>query len=192
MNRKEIYFIRHGLTKSNMEHRYLGRTDESLCEQGINSLEKFNRAEIDLVFSGPMKRCIETKEILFGCANSHTIDAWTEIDFGDFELKTYQELDGNSDYQAWIDSGGIIAFPGGESRESFIARSMSGLDSMWDTARDKASNRLAAVVHGGNIMAILSSITGGDYFDFQVKPGHGYRCVVEFNQGYKLIEIEEI
>ena len=35
-----------------------------------------------------------------------------------------------------------------------------------------------AVVHGGTIMAILSSFYGGDYFDHQVKNGGGYRCLL--------------
>ena len=30
----EIDWIRHGLTQSNEEHRYLGKTDEGLSERG--------------------------------------------------------------------------------------------------------------------------------------------------------------
>lgn len=31
----KITLVRHGKTQSNREHRYLGRTDEPLCEEGI-------------------------------------------------------------------------------------------------------------------------------------------------------------
>ena len=31
---KEIILIRHGATAGNLERRYIGRTDEPLCEQG--------------------------------------------------------------------------------------------------------------------------------------------------------------
>ena len=38
---------------------------------------------------------------------------------------------------------------------------------------------VSAVVHGGTIMAILSELTGRDYYDFQVKNGEGYRMRLE-------------
>ena len=44
------------------------------------------------------------------------------VDFGDFENKNYLELNGNPDYQAWVDGGGTLPFPGGESREAFQER----------------------------------------------------------------------
>ena len=33
---------------------------------------------------------------------------------------------------------------------------------------------MAAVVHGGTIMALLSHYCGGDYFSYQVKNAEGY------------------
>lgn len=36
----KIIFIRHGKTKGNLEKRYIGKTDESLCEIGIKELKK--------------------------------------------------------------------------------------------------------------------------------------------------------
>ena len=50
-----------------------------------------------------------------------------ECDFGDFENKNYKELSGNPDYQAWIDSGGALPFPGGEDPEGFRNRCRGGL-----------------------------------------------------------------
>ena len=52
------------------------------------------------------------------------------MDFGQFEGKNYEELKDNPDYQKWIDSNGTLPFPGGESREQFIRRSMEGFDRM--------------------------------------------------------------
>lgn len=34
-----LVFIRHGATQANKERRYLGKTDESLSEEGIEILE---------------------------------------------------------------------------------------------------------------------------------------------------------
>ena len=34
-----VYLIRHALTQGNLEGRYIGQTDESLCKEGIEQLE---------------------------------------------------------------------------------------------------------------------------------------------------------
>lgn len=45
------------------------------------------------------------------------------MNFGEWELKSYKELSTDirfrDSYQAWIDSGGTLAFPNGESRKEF-------------------------------------------------------------------------
>ena len=46
-----------------------------------------------------------------------------------------------------------------------------------------------AIVHGGTIMSILSSLTNSDYFDFQVKNQEGY--ILEFDDD-KLIGFNPI
>ena len=35
-----VHLIRHALTQGNMEGRYIGQTDEELCREGIEQLEK--------------------------------------------------------------------------------------------------------------------------------------------------------
>ena len=186
----EIILIRHSYTRMNEEHRYIGRTDEKLSEKGI-SLAMTKKQQIDEpVFSGPMKRCVETTKNMFPESEIIEIPEWTEIDFGDFEGKNYQELNGNADYQSWIDSGGSIAFPNGESREAFIERSMQGLENMIEYARGRTC-KIYAVLHGGNIMAIMYTLLGGQYFDYQVKPAEGYRLLVDVSEQIKVIEYEE-
>ena len=42
----DVYLIRHGKTKGNLEGRYIGTTDEPLCEEGKQSLRaEYNRKE---------------------------------------------------------------------------------------------------------------------------------------------------
>ena len=36
-NQIEVYLIRHGATNANREHRYLGRTEEPLSEEGLTN-----------------------------------------------------------------------------------------------------------------------------------------------------------
>ena len=37
----DIFFIRHGATEGNLRRRYIGRTDEPLCEAGIAQVKLF-------------------------------------------------------------------------------------------------------------------------------------------------------
>lgn len=197
-NRTEIRLtlIRHGATLSNKEVRYLGKTDESLSLDGIQTLEKSvadrTYPAADLLFSGPMKRCLETVRILYPGQASILIPEWTEMDFGTFEGHNYQELSGDPAYQRWIDSGGTLPFPEGESREEFIRRSLAGYENMlrrmksiWERSAvsGQSDRSVSAVVHGGTIMALLSHFLGGEYFDYQVKCGQGYSGRLVFPEG---------
>ena len=184
-------FIRHGATASNREGRYLGKTDESLSEEGIKALQQYKEAKnypvADILYSSPMKRCLETAQILYPGQTRTLIQIpeWTEMDFGVFEGHNYKELSGDPRYQQWIDSGGTMPFPEGESREEFIRRSVRGFEHMVQQLKmplEKVAN-VTAVVHGGTIMALLSHFLGGDYFDYQVKCGQGYTGRLVFTQG---------
>ncbi len=61
-----IFLIRHGLTAGNLKKRYIGRTDESLCEAGRSKLLKINRNYpiAQKIFVSPMKRCKETAKLI--------------------------------------------------------------------------------------------------------------------------------
>lgn len=251
-NQIEVYLIRHGATNANREHRYLGRTEEPLSEEGREELKAFQRqgiypdpASLQALFVSPMERCRETAELLFGDCEQHVIPEFREMDFGLFEGKNYQDLQGDVRYQVWIDSNGTIPFPEGESREDFIARCRQGFEEMLriaiagvigrneedKNAEDKnAENdrnvknqkntdnqkklekleniekqqnaakqknrdenlRIAAVVHGGTIMAVCSSFTDGEYFDFQIGNGEGYRCKVTVGQSSGEIYMDKL
>lgn len=188
-NKVEIVFIRHGRTPANRENRYLGKTDESLSLEGIEALrqEKAEKIypEIDYLFASPMKRCIETADILYPGKVPILVPQWKEMDFGLFEGKNYQELNGDKQYQAWIDSGGTLPFPQGESRPCFLQRCSQGMYESVDRCRELFTGgvKIGCVVHGGTIMALLSTFYGGEYFDYQVKNGRGYCCMLSLQNG---------
>lgn len=179
----KIVFIRHGKTQGNLEKRYMGITDESLCAEGIKELQS-NIADkkyqpVDQVFVSPMKRCLESASLIYKDMNAIQIPEFKEMDFGDFEGKNYSELNGNPEYQAWIESNGTLPFPNGESREAFEKRCMLGFEKMLEQAQKAGAGTIAAVVHGGTIMAVLSGLGLGNYFDFQIKNGQGYVVELE-------------
>lgn len=131
----ELVMIRHGRTKGNTENRYIGTTDEPLLASEAErllakreTLEEMRMDHPDILFASPMKRCVETAAILFPESEPVIVPDFRECDFGEFENKNYKELSGNVDYQRWIDSGGRLPFPGGESMSSFQERVCRAFD----------------------------------------------------------------
>lgn len=187
----ELILIRHGKTAGNLLGRYIGsRTDEPLCDEGREGLAGKQLPEVERLYVSPMKRCVETAEILwpgFDRKKMQKVMDLRECDFGDFENKNYKELSGNGDYQAWIDSNGTLPFPNGESMDAFksrcleafarIVEEVSGAEQEWIASGKTGIFRAGIVVHGGTIMAILEQYgyPKAAYFDYQVKNGCGYR-----------------
>lgn len=190
-----LFLIRHGATEGNAGRRYIGRTDEPLSEAGRDDLREKKRAgwypPADVAAASPMLRCRETAELLYGRAPSVLVEEWKEIDFGRFEGKNYEDLKGDADYQAWIDSNGTLPFPEGEGREAFQNRCVSGFQRFCGTLPGGTS--AALIVHGGMIMAVLAALTGEDYFSFSCKNGEGYRCRLErTGTGVRLSELRSL
>ena len=200
-NQVKIVFIRHGATTSNEQHRYLGKMDESLSDAGRKTLRNKKEAglypAVDFLFGSPMKRCRETAEILYPGQQFRAIPDWEEMDFGVFEGRNYMDLKGDARYQEWIDSNGTLPFPEGETREEFLRRCRNGFDrvlacvSTSDLLCQKKEPVVGLIVHGGTIMALLSSYGGGDYFDYRVNNGGGYHCLLAEEHEGK-IRLEQI
>ena len=205
----ELVMIRHGRTKGNMENRYIGTTDEPLLASEAErllakreTLEEMRMDHPDILLVSPMRRCLETAAILFPESEPVIVPDFRECDFGEFENKNYKELSGNVDYQRWIDSGGRLPFPGGESMSSFQERVCRAFDRVVrerteylcgetgrtgkasEEAQDRSISgtsgdpviRAAMVVHGGTIMAVLEKYgyPRKSYFEWHVGNGDGF------------------
>lgn len=181
--RNKIILIRHARIGGNEERRYIGcRTDEPVSDEGLRQLALVDLSKVpacDRIFVGPMKRCITTAEHLFPGRDAEIIQDLTEMDFGLFEGKNYEDLKEDSYYIKWINSNGRLPFPEGEDMERFRVRSMKVFVSMLKRLDDGQS--AVAVCHGGNIMAIVSALTGSEYFDHIVDNLQGYSLDIEYD-----------
>lgn len=172
--RLELYLIRHWKTKGNLEKRYIGTTDEPILSGSERDLweKRLHRilADVSCVAVSPMKRCRESAELLFPGKKQEVCDAFRECDFGQFENRNYEELKNRPEYQRWIDSGGMEAFPGGESRERFAGRCVEGFVQKVTELQERKIERAAFVVHGGTIMAIL------EWLDHKQRPFYQWQA----------------
>ncbi len=221
-------FIRHGETEGNLSHRYIGRSDQDLCPEGMLSAARLYAVtdQADVWLLSPMRRCLETACLTAGvpaasvealirdgapagefvrllaleCPDSmiRIVDDLRECDFGDFENLNWEELQGNPDYQSWIDSGGNETFPNGERPEAFRMRCREAFEnqvralfnksaaegmtpvSSAETPGAAADRRtdltIRLVVHGGTIMSIMDALAEQqtppkNYYDWHIENG---------------------
>lgn len=168
-----IYFIRHGATAGNLEKRYIGRTDEPLCELGVSQAKRLRAYNIqaDHVFVSPALRTRQTAAILFPQSKLEIMESLAETDFGIFEGKNAEELSDIFEYQAWVDSGCLAAIPGGESVSNFKKRCCEAFYCMMQRVPD--GKTAAFVIHGGGIMAILEKFAWPkrDFYDYHIGNG---------------------
>ena len=171
-----IMLIRHGMTQGNLEKKYIGSTDQPLCSEGIAALENIRVPHCDRLVASPMKRCMGTSEILFPHKQMKIENDLRECDFGKFENKDHIELSRDPEYQKWIDSGGNMTFPGGESPEDFKNRCVRAFERI--TGEYGSDETMAFVVHGGTIMAIMErlAVPHKAFYEWHCENGHGYIC----------------
>ncbi len=186
-----MYLIRHGATQGNLEHRYVGRTDEGILESEKGRLREKGRAipRLDGIFVSPYLRCRQTAKAFFynsfqeakGQCPVEVVEGLREMDFGEFEYRNYQELSGNPEYQNFIDSGGKAGFPGGEGIEAFQSRCQEAFLQCLQKASESRWEQVGALVHGGTIMAVMERFCQPQkgYYEYQVANGCGYLLEIE-------------
>lgn len=182
----KIYLIRHGQTKGNLEKRYVGRTDESLCRKAAEELKKYIMPNVNKIYASPMKRCIETAQILYPNQTIEIVEDFRECDFGEFEYKNYEDLKENAAYQTFIDTMGESGFPQGENIRNFKERCQVAFYNVINQCQ--LEEKVAFVVHGGTIMSIMEkfAIPHKDYYSWQIGNGQGYEVEVEWEGNEKI------
>lgn len=184
MRTYKIYLIRHGLTQGNLEGRYIGRTDLPLCKEGIKELQNLmdtcEYPRVGKVYSSPMRRCVETANLIYPNMQPTLIDNLREYDFGVFENKVITELMKDEKYLQWIERTLQEGLEGAEKMQDFNQRILKGLEEViLDMMRLKISDA-ALITHGGVIMQLLAmcGIPKRKPTEWVVGNGKGYTLLV--------------
>ena len=143
----KVVMIRHGKTPGNLLKQYIGRTDQSLADEGIKELKAIASSEefkqtldsekVEKIFVTPLKRTQETAAILFPNARQMIINDLREMDFGIFEEKNYIDLEHSKEYAAWLDTHCESKVPEGEDKASFSKRSCNAFLQCMKDNRDE-------------------------------------------------------
>ena len=166
-----IYLIRHGKTVANEKHLYCGSTDLPLSEAGREELQGVHYEIKNVRFlTSDMKRANETLRILFGDVPYEVDPRFREVDFGIFEMHSYEQLKNTPEYQAWLtgDNDANIP-PNGESGVQMKARVLNAFSEIKDDT--------CIITHGGVIAAIMEHLFPGEgknRYEWQPKNGCGH------------------
>ena len=145
----KICLIRHGITEGNQKRLYYGSSDIPLAEEGVAMLRELaaqgiypDDADAKCYTSG-MLRTEQTFGLIYGDREHEAFSPFREIDFGDFEMKSYGELKDDPDYQTWIsDTTGALPPPGGESALDFQTRVLEGFAELLQRQSERLENSL--------------------------------------------------
>lgn len=173
-----IVFIRHGATQGNLEKRYVGRTDEPLCDLGTRQALSLREHKFpsEHIFVSPMQRARQTAEIIFPESRYTVAEDFRETDFGIFEGKTASELSEDRDYRAWVSSMCTMPIPKGEDIMQFKRRCTETFRKIIEAMPD--GEAASFVLHGGVIMAIMEEFCegGADFYDYHIENGEFVIC----------------
>lgn len=196
-----LYLIRHAKTEGNLRRRYIGRTNEPLCEQGIDEL----RDNIDSglyplvrhVFVSPMIRCDQTRGLIYPDVPFSVVQEFAEYSFGLFENKAYEQLKDTAEYQRWLDSGGKGKIPEGESADEFKARCLAGFEKVLETLTISGIHDAALIIHGGTIMTLLEAYSPeiSDFYQWQINNCEGYKLIIKessWQETHKALSVSKI
>ena len=170
-----IWLLRHGRTEYNDLHRYQGKLDIPLSDAGAAELHAADFSP-ELVYVSHLLRARQTARILFPNASQKIVPDLAEMDFGDFDGRTADEMADDAAYRAWVDGGCTGRCPNGEDREEFCARICDAFVPIVSAAAERGEERLVIVAHGGTQRAVMSclSLPESDYFSILPPNGGGY------------------
>lgn len=172
-----LYLIRHLPTLGNKERKYIGWTDEPILESA-NCNWRLPEAPKH-VYSSDLRRAKQSAARYFPQASIETAASWRECNFGEFEGKTYAELENNKDYRNWIDDPYAFAPRGGESLTDLEMRVVAAVKQL--------PNQAVVVTHGGPIRAVLTKFSPEEkgFWSWDIPHGTGYRLEWESDKAFE-------
>jgi broad specificity phosphatase PhoE len=165
-----IVLVRHGATESNSAGHFLSTADPPLSAQGreqcLQLRASLQKLTLERCLVSPMRRALETREIVAPALPFEIARDLREVDFGSWEGKTL-------DWLRLHDPDGIarreqdpVSFrpPGGESFYDVAAR----LDSL--IARIQAASNTLIVAHRGTLGVLERRLRGVPLDSRMVEP----------------------
>ncbi|GAF05049.1 alpha-ribazole phosphatase family protein [Saccharicrinis fermentans] len=153
---KELYIIRH--TTPNIEPGICyGDSDLDVADSFKEEAEKIKNLLINLtpayIFSSPLIRCRKLGEALFPGSVIHYDNRLKELNFGDWEMKPWKDID-KEVLKIWSDDFVHKSTPNGENFNQLFSRASHFIDN--DILPLKEHSKIAMVTHSGIMRCLIS------------------------------------
>jgi len=190
-----LWLIRHPEPDEAVRGICYGSHNVPLSPRGIHHAQCIARylsgRRLDAIYTSPSQRCVETaRYIAAGCFCAvEPMDALRELNFGDFEGRTYDEIaEVYPDlYREWMEHPTEVEFPGGESFKNLADRVNSATREL--VARHSCQ-QIAFVSHGGPIRVILGNVLGMQPDDiFRIGQSYGAVNRIRYSGNMGIVEL---
>lgn len=187
-----IYLTRHGETVWNIDKRFQGWGNSPLTELGKKQAEalrdRINGMDIDVIYSSPIGRALETAEIIRGDKSIDIItnEGIKEVNFGIWEGMTTKEIEEHKEYGPELYN--LFNNPkeykpfGGETLKDVRKRCEKAI---LDIIEENKGKNILIVTHGMTIklmMLLFENVSAEEVFSTEVM-GQASLTKIEFENG---------
>lgn len=158
-----FFLVRHA-AHPDLGRRLTGRLDGVTLtsagrRQAAALAEQLTGAQLDLVQTSPRERTVETARAIASRtgAKVETVAALDEIDFGEWQGRTFDDLAPNPQWQEWNANRSLASCPGGETMGEAVARIAGHLQSL---AEKHWAKRIALVSHADMLRGLIADLIG--------------------------------
>ena len=174
-----LYLIRH--TNVDVEPgNCCGQSDVGVAPtfqvEKDNLAEKLKAVEFDKIYSSPLFRCKILAKALFNEADIILDGRLKELNFGDWELKTWNDIYNSEEGKIWMDNYQTLSTLNGESYPEMVKR----VSEFYADLIEEEHENVAVFTHAG-VIRIFKSIINKTIIDvlFETfKPEYG--SITEF------------
>ncbi|MFV0593607.1 MAG: alpha-ribazole phosphatase family protein [Draconibacterium sp.] len=164
-----------------------GQSDVDVAET-FHRERKAVKAELpglhfNAIFSSPLQRCRKLAEYLFTDQNILFDKRIMELNFGDWELKSWNDIYNSSKGKTWMDNYQSLPTLNGEAYPQMLERI-----AMWLQELKDSDTRTAAVITHAGVIRILKHLIEGQPMDglfTRFKPPYGSVTIFNFNETYE-------
>lgn len=183
-----LILIRHCEPEADAHGRCYGSLDFGLSPGGRAAAaalgETLGSVRVDSVVSSPRLRAVQTAEPI---AAPVTDDRLRELDFGEIEGLTYEEVERTRPelFRRWMEAPTEVEFPGGESYATLAARVRPAIDELV-----AAGGTHVVVTHGGPIRAVLADcLEMPAAAIFRLAQDYGGASIIDWMEGTPIVRV---
>lgn len=175
----ELYLIRHTSVDVDKGICY-GASDvpvaESFNTEALQIADEITELNFDIIWSSPLSRCKKLANFLFPNTGINVHKNLTELNFGDWENKTWDYIFSLPEGKAWMDNFVNIKCPNGESFQDQIKRTEEFYKK---EIKNKEYKKVALIVHSGIIRSFQCLFEN-------VQPQNAFNQNIDYGQVVKI------